>query len=79
MLAYSNVTLSVSNFVRAPGGSASVMRGQSPLDGFPERQRLVRVVVMQPDGKILIGGDFTTISPNGGAAVTGGLTCAPRR
>ena len=24
---------------------------------------------MQPDGKILLGGDFTTLSPNGGAAV----------
>src|SRR4029077_14709816 len=30
----------------------------------------VRVLVAQPDGKILIGGDFTTLSPNGGAAVT---------
>ena len=28
------------------------------------------MVVVQPDGKILIGGDFTTLSPNGGAAVT---------
>ena len=28
------------------------------------------VVVVQPDGKILLGGDFTTLSPNGGAAVT---------
>ncbi len=25
---------------------------------------------MQPDGKILVGGDFTTLSPNGGAPVT---------
>jgi beta-propeller uncharacterized protein DUF5122 len=30
----------------------------------------VRVVVVQPDGKILIGGDFTTLSPDGGVAVT---------
>ena len=27
-------------------------------------------MVVQPDGKILIGGDFTTLSPNGGVAVT---------
>src|SRR5205814_4817635 len=27
-------------------------------------------IVTQTDGKILIGGDFTTLSPNGGAAVT---------
>ena len=43
----------------------------SALDGFdPNANRAVRVVVVQPDGKILIGGDFTTLSPNGGAAVT---------
>ncbi len=47
------------------------MRGQSALDGFdPNANDLVRVIVLQPDGKILIGGDFTTLSPNGGAAVT---------
>ena len=27
-------------------------------------------MVVQPDGKILIGGDFTTLAPNGGATVT---------
>src|SRR5438552_13755906 len=52
------------------GGTAAV-RGQSALDGFdPNANGTVRVVVVQPDGKILIGGDFTTVSPNGGAAVT---------
>ena len=30
----------------------------------------MRVVVVQPDGKILIGGDFTTLASNGGASVT---------
>ena len=30
----------------------------------------VNVIVVQPDGKILIGGDFTTLAPNGGAVVT---------
>src|SRR5207253_10841109 len=43
------------------GGSAAV-RGQSALDGFdPNANDTVRVVVVQPDGKILIGGDFTTV------------------
>ena len=51
--------------------SASIVRGQSALDGFdPNANGTIRVVVVQPDGKILIGGDFTTLSPNGGVAVT---------
>src|SRR5207302_10983194 len=51
-------------------GAAAVC-GQSALDGFdPNANGTVYVVVVQPDGKILIGGDFTTLSPNGGAAVT---------
>src|SRR5205807_53947 len=46
-------------------------RGQSALDGFdPNANGAVQVVVVQPDDKILIGGSFTTVSPNGGAAVT---------
>jgi uncharacterized delta-60 repeat protein len=46
-------------------------RGQSALDGFdPNANGTVWVVVVQPDGKILIGGDFTSLSPNGGASVT---------
>src|SRR5947207_14031225 len=45
--------------------------GQSALDGFdPNANGPVQVVVLQPDGRILIGGDFTTLSPNGGPAVT---------
>src|SRR6266446_6280639 len=52
-------------------GGAEAVRGQSALDGFdPNANGAVRVVVVQPDGKILIGGDFTTLSPNGGVAVT---------
>jgi uncharacterized delta-60 repeat protein len=50
---------------------STVGRGQSALDGFdPNANGAIRVVVVQPDGKILIGGDFTTLSPNGGAPVT---------
>lgn len=37
---------------------AAAAHAQSPLDGF------------EPNGKIIIGGDFTTLAPNGGAAVT---------
>src|SRR2546426_11188209 len=52
-------------------GGVPALRGQSALDGFdPNANGAVRVVVVQPDGKILIGGDFTTLSPNGGVAVT---------
>jgi hypothetical protein len=52
-------------------GGAAAVRGQSALDGFdPHANDVVRVVVVQPDGKILVGGEFTTLSPNGGAAVT---------
>src|SRR5437588_4985121 len=47
------------------------MRAQSALDGFaPNANGNVWVVAVQPDGKILIGGDFSTIAPNGGTPVT---------
>ena len=43
-------------------GGAGKVHGQSALDGFdPNANGLVRVVVVQPDGKTLIGGDFTTV------------------
>src|SRR6202040_391215 len=55
----------------ALAGGAAAVHGQSALDGFdPNANGVVRVVVAQPDGKILIGGDFTTLAPNGGVAVT---------
>src|SRR6476620_3891088 len=45
--------------------------GGSALDGFdPNANGPVYVVVVQPDGKILIGGGFTTLSPNGGPPAT---------
>src|SRR5688500_20394696 len=54
----------VIGFYLAAGGAA--VRAQSALDGFdPDANTLVRAIVVQPDGKIIIGGDFTTI---GGAA-----------
>ena len=52
-------------------GVATAARGQWVLDGFdPNANDQVRSVVVQPDGKILIGGYFTSVAPNGGAAVT---------
>jgi uncharacterized delta-60 repeat protein len=43
-------------------GGAATVRGQSALDGFdPNANGLVSVVLAQPDGKILIGGNFTTV------------------
>jgi uncharacterized delta-60 repeat protein len=42
---------------------AAQMRAQSAVDGFDPNVNgiAIRVVVVQPDGKILIGGDFTTV------------------
>ncbi len=49
----------------------ALVQAQSALDGFdPNANDKIRVVAVQPDGKVLIGGDFTTLSPSGGAAVT---------
>ena len=43
-------------------GGAAAVRGQSALDGFdPNANGVIKVVVVQPDGKILIGGSFTTV------------------
>ena len=46
------------------------VRAQCALDSFdPKPDGLVHGIVVQPDGKILIGGSFNTISPNGGPPV----------
>jgi uncharacterized delta-60 repeat protein len=51
--------------------TTAVTRGQSALDGFdPNANGAVFATVVQPDGKILIRGLFTTLSPNGGPPVT---------
>ena len=50
---------------------AVTLRAQSALDGFdPNANGSILAVVVQPDGKILLGGSFTTLAPNGGASVT---------
>ena len=51
-------------------GGAPAVRAQAVLDSFdPNANWPIRAVVVQPDGKVLIGGDFTTLSPNGGPLV----------
>jgi hypothetical protein len=43
-------------------GGAAAVRGQSALDGFdPNASGEVLATGVQPDGKILIGGVFTTV------------------
>ena len=50
--------------------SITVTSPISALDGFdPNANGTVRAAVVQPDGKILIGGDFTSLAPNGGPSV----------
>ena len=51
--------------------STAAVHGQSALDGFDPNvgNAEVNAVVVQPDGKILVGGYFGTLSPNGGGAI----------
>jgi Domain of unknown function (DUF5122) beta-propeller len=68
---HSSARLSLMTLVGLALAGGAAVRGQSALDGFdPNANGPVFVVVVQPDGKILIGGDFTTLSPNGGGVVT---------
>lgn len=40
----------------------ATIHGQSALDGFdPNANGQIRVVLVQPNGKILIGGEFSTL------------------
>ena len=60
--AFSNPRLSLSAFCSIALLLATSVRGQSALDGFdPNVNGVVYVVVVQPDGKILTGGSFTTV------------------
>ncbi len=48
----------------------TAVHGPSALDGFdPNANAPVQVVVVQPDGKLIIVGNFTTLAPNGGATL----------
>ena len=51
--------------------AAATVRAQVTVDAFdPNANLSVLAIVVQPDGKIVIGGDFTTLAPNGGPTVT---------
>ncbi len=70
------ITFTASNGVGSPAMQSFTLTvnrapGADALDGFdPNADGPIRVVVVQPNGKILLGGDFTTLSPNGGVPVT---------
>ena len=52
---------------------ACALRAQSALDGFdpnPNANGSVYAVAVQGDGKVIMGGAFITVMPNGGPAVT---------
>jgi uncharacterized delta-60 repeat protein len=60
------LALSLSLVVVAVSG-----RAQSALDAFnPNASGAIQAIAVQPDGKIVIGGSFITLSPAGGPAVT---------
>ncbi|QBB69067.1 hypothetical protein ELE36_00985 [Pseudolysobacter antarcticus] len=63
----------------SPNGSVPITRnriarlnadGSVDTTSNPNANASVDALAMQPDGKLLLGGDFTTLSPNGGSAVT---------
>ena len=59
---FARVVLPVLTFCFLAGLSASRVSAQSALDGFnPNANSTVRAVAVQPDGKILISGEFTTV------------------
>ncbi len=71
MIAPTRATLLLYSIAMLLAGGAVVARGQSALDRFdPNANGAVEVVVVQPDNKILAGGIFTALSPNGGTTVT---------
>ena len=53
-----------------PSGAAPVTRATGGNSFNLTANGAVRVAVAQPDGRIVIGGDFTTITSNNGVAVT---------
>ncbi len=65
-------TILFSSIVGLLLGTVAAVRGQSALDGFDpnaDKDGVVFAAVVQPDGKILIGGTFKMLSPNGGLTV----------
>lgn len=51
-------------------GARLSVSGQSALDGFdPKANGSIEALAVQPNGKIVVAGTFTTLSPNGGTTV----------
>jgi uncharacterized delta-60 repeat protein len=49
---------------------ATTVRAQTAVDSFdPNADFQINAMVQQPDGKVIIGGEFTTLAPNGGPTV----------
>jgi uncharacterized delta-60 repeat protein len=49
---------------------SSTVRAQTAVDSFdPNADFQINAMVQQPDGKVIIGGEFTTLAPNGGPTV----------
>ncbi len=63
----------------SPNGGVAIMRNNMArlnVDGSvdtafdPNANNMVFALAVQPDGKVLVGGNFFSLSPNGGSAVT---------
>ena len=64
------VILAASRVALLVGIASSSLHAQSPLDGFnPGANNSVHALAVQPDGKIVVGGDFTMLG-GGGAGTT---------
>src|SRR5476651_1094456 len=62
LIGRARITLLLFSVAVLLGGGTVAVRAQSALDGFdPNTNGSVTIVVVQPDGKILIGGSFTTV------------------
>src|SRR5476651_2443791 len=62
LIGRARITLLLFSVAVLLGGGTVAVRAQSALDGFdPNANGAVLIVVVQPDGKILIGGSFTTV------------------
>ena len=60
------VILAASRVAVLVGIASSPVHAQSPLDGFnPGANNSVHALAVQPDGKIVVGGDFTTLGGGG--------------
>jgi uncharacterized delta-60 repeat protein len=63
-------TIGLSAFSALVACGAVTVRAQTTLDNFdPNADFQINAMVEQPDGKVIIGGEFTMLAPNGGPPV----------